>query len=561
MSAILNQHDDYHAVSQAHYFPLLVKSLLYRARAVANDERIYYADKSHYTYREFFARINRLANVLMGLGLQGGDIVAVMDWDTPRYLELYFAVPMCGLVLQTVNVRLSPDKVLYTLNHARPKALFLNAEFAPMVANRCDDVPSLEHVVWMSDDGTPIPNATKTSNNDIVGEYEALLAAASPTFDFPDFDENTIATTFYTSGTTGDPKGVFFTHRQLVLHTLGLVATVAPNCDPHGIRYSDVYMPLTPLFHVHAWGAPYLATMLGLKQIYPGRYLPARLVDLIEQHRVTFTHGVPAIVQMLLKEMTSRGGRFNGLKMLVGGSRLTEGLARAAVAQGIEVAAAYGMSETAPIIATATFRADDDPDPDQAIQRRIRTGTPAMLTEIHIWGEGDQRQPQDGRSAGELVVRAPWLTQSYYKNRDAGESLWQGGYLHTQDIAHMDAQGNVQITDRLKDVIKTGGEWVSSLEIETILSLHPSVADIAVIGVPDDRWGERPLAIVALKPDHANTNAEDILALGQQAAERGLIAKYAIPSELKILPELPKTSVGKLDKKVMRQMFAAGLYG
>lgn len=548
MSAILNQHDDYHAVEQAHYFPLLIKSLLYRARAVSNDERIYYADKVSYTYREFFARINRLANVLMGLGLERGDIVAVMDWNIHRYLELYFAVPMCGLILQTVNVRLSPDKVLYTLNQARPKALFLNAEFAPMVVNHRDDVPSIASIVWISNDGAPAPSDYQNpdTNSDIVGEYEALLAAASADFDFPDFDENTIATTFYTSGTTGDPKGVFFTHRQLVLHTLGLVATVAPNSDPQGIRYSDVYMPLTPLFHVHAWGAPYLATMLGLKQIYPGRYIPARLVDLIEQYNVNFTHGVPAMVQMLVKEMASRGGRFNSLKMLVGGSRLTEGLARAAVAQGIEVATAY-----------------DDPDPDLGIQRRIRTGMPVVLAEIQIWGDHNQPQPQpqDGHSVGELVVRAPWLTQSYYKNRDAGDDLWQGGYLHTQDIAYMDGRGNVQITDRLKDVIKTGGEWVSSLEIETILSLHPSVADVAVIGVPDDKWGERPLALVALKPDYTDTRAEDILALGQQAADRGLIAKYAIPSELKILPELPKTSVGKLDKKVMRQMFAEGLYG
>lgn len=551
--SVLNQHEDYNQAKDAYHYPLLIKHLLDSARVASRDQKIHYADKATFTYAQFFERINRLANVLTDLGLKKGDVVAVMDWDTNRFLELYFAVPMCGLILQTVNIRLSEDKVLYTINHAKPKALFLNSEFAPMIKNHTTDAPSVQNVVWMDDNNTPMPEYA-------TGEYEALLSKASDDFEFEDFDENTVATTFYTSGTTGNPKGVFFTHRQLVLHSLATVASLALNQDGNGLRYSDVYLPVTPLFHVHGWGVPYIATMIGLEQVYPGRYLPNTLVDLIEKYNVSFTHGVPTILQMLLKEMGNRGRKFNGLKMIIGGSRLTEGLARTAIDNGIEVSNAYGMSETAPVITMTRFNAKDSLSKDEDVLRRTRAGAPIFLSDIKIWDEHGNAQPMDAKSTGEIVVRSPWLTQSYFKNHDAGDELWRGGYLHTQDIAHMSDKGVIQVTDRLKDVIKSGGEWVSSLEIETILSLHPSVADIAVIGVPDEKWGERPLALIVLKPDHQDTTADDIIAIGMQAVERGIIPKYGIPSEIKFLSELPKTSVGKLDKKVMREMFAKGLF-
>lgn len=553
MSVILNLHDDYHQAKNAYHHPLLIKNLLDRAKIASRHKKIRYADRFEMSYETFFTRINRLANVLTDLGLRSGDVVAVMDWDTHRYLELYFAVPMCGLILQTVNVRLSEDKVLYTINHAKPKALFLNSEFAPMVKDHATDAPSIEKVVWLDDHDTPPPSAA-------YGEYEALLSAASDSYDFPDFDENTIATTFYTSGTTGNPKGVFFSHRQLVLHSLAVASTFGLNAEGQGLRYDDVYLPVTPLFHVHGWGLPYVATMVGLDQIYPGRYVPQNLVDLMEKYQVSFTHGVPTILQMLLGEMQSRGRTFNGMKMIIGGSRLTEGLCRQALDLGIEVFTAYGMSETCPVIACTTFNKSDQLSPEDDIKRRTKTGTPAVLTRIELWDEHGQAVATDGKSTGEIVVRSPWLTQSYFKNQDAGDELWAGGYLHTQDIANMNDKGELQVTDRLKDVIKSGGEWVSSLEIETLLSLHPSVADIAVIGIPDDKWGERPLALIVLKPTHQDTTADDIIAIGLQAVERGLIAKYAIPSDVKFVSELPKTSVGKLDKKVMRQMYAQGLY-
>jgi len=567
MTTILNQHEDYQQAQEAYGFPLIIKQLLNRAKIASKDQTISYADKVTYTYAEFFKRVNRLANVLKDMGLQAGDVVAVMDWDSHRYLEAYFAVPMSGMILQTVNVRLAEDKVLYTINHSKPKALLLNAEFEPMAKNYRHEAPSIEKIIWLDDaqygeDDTK--NYTKTEQANmpdyVEGEYEAMLAAASDEFDFPDFDENTIATTFYTSGTTGDPKGVFFTHRQIVLQTLSSTLASALSAEGQGARYNDVYMPMTPLFHVHAWCWPYGATMIGLKQVYPGRYVSEVLVDLIEQHKVTLSHGVPTILQMLIKEMATRGRKFNGLKLSVGGSKLNEALAEAAIESGIEFISGFGMSESCPVLARMAFGDQTSTmTTTEQINYRCLSGSPIMLVSMELWDANGKSLPMDGESTGELVVRAPWLTQSYFKNPDAGDELWRGGWMHTQDIGCITADGTLKITDRLKDVIKSGGEWVSSLEVENILSFHPCVAEVAVIGVADEKWGERPLALVVLKPDHTDIKAEDILALGHQAVEKGYLPKYGVPSEIKFLREMPKTSVGKLDKKKMRMMYAEKL--
>ncbi|MEK6199919.1 MAG: fatty acid--CoA ligase [Psychrobacter sp.] len=583
MTTILNQHEDYQQAEEAYGFPLIIKQLLNRAKVASTQQTISYADKVTYTYAEFFKRVNRLANVLKNMDLQAGDVVAVMDWDSHRYLEAYFAVPMSGMILQTVNVRLAEDKVLYTINHAKPKALLLNAEFEPMAKNYRHEAPSIEKIIWLDDagfddigfegtgfEGTGFDDAEYSEDNikakqvsmpDYVeGEYEAMLAAASDEFDFPDFDENTIATTFYTSGTTGDPKGVFFTHRQIVLQTLSSTLASALSAEGQGARYNDVYMPMTPLFHVHAWCWPYGATMIGLKQVYPGRYVSEVLVDLIERHKVTLSHGVPTILQMLIKEMATRGRKFNGLKLSVGGSKLNEGLAEAALESGIEFISGFGMSESCPVLARMAFGDQTNAmTTTEEINYRCLSGSPIMLVSMEIWDANGKALPMDGESTGELVVRAPWLTQSYFKNLDAGNELWRGGWMHTQDIACIAPDGTLKITDRLKDVIKSGGEWVSSLEVENILSFHPSVAEVAVIGVADEKWGERPLALVVLKPEHVDIKADAILALGHQAVEKGYLPKYGVPSEIKFLVEMPKTSVGKLDKKKMRMMYAEKL--
>lgn len=547
----------YNSAPLAYDYPLLIKQLLNRAKTVSQDQEIIYADKKRFTYADFFKRINQLANVLANLNLDAGDVIAVMDWDSHRYLESYFAIPMSEYILQTVNIRLSPEKVLYTINHAKPKVLMLNSEFAPLVKDYQFENSSIEHIIWLDDNGATYEGVFGGNQNRVVGEYEALVEAADDTFDFPDFDENTIATTFYTSGTTGDPKGVFFSHRQLVLHSMAEAATLGMLPDKQGVSYGDVYMPMTPMFHVHAWGFPFTATMVGLKQVYPGRYAPDTLLDLIINEKVSITHCVPTILQMVLKEAQDRGKSFGGLKMIIGGSRLTEGLAKAALAQDIEVYTGYGMSETAPLIGLTEFSINEpEMTADEDIARRCMSGKPVMMVDAQVWDQESNSVGTGKENTGELVLRAPWLTQSYFKNNDAGTELWENGYMHTQDIAYIGKDGYFKVTDRLKDVIKSGGEWISSLEIETILSLHPAVADVSVIGVPDKKWGERPVALIVLKPSHQDTTADDILAIAEQAVSKGIIPKYGVPSEVKFVDDLPKTSVGKHDKKVMRDNYA-----
>ena len=337
-----------------------------------------------------------------------------------------------------------------------------------------------------------------------------MLAASSDQYDFPDFDENTRATTFYTTGTTGLPKGVYFSHRQLVLHTITVMAALASPESGQRFHRGDVYMPLTPMFHVHAWGMPYIATVLGVKQVYPGRYLPERLVQLVRDEGVTFSHCVSTILHMMLSCPEAKSVDFGKWKIVIGGGALTHGLARVAVDRGIDIFAGYGMSETCPVLSLAQLPPGAEAlDADEQLRLRCKTGLPIPLVDLHIVNENMEDVTHDGKAYGEVVVRAPWLTQGYLNNPEASADLWGGGYLHTQDIANIDPTGNLQITDRIKDVIKSGGEWISSLEIESLISLHPGVSEVAVIGISDEKWGERPVALVVLK-EGAEITEDDI---------------------------------------------------
>ena len=532
----------------AYAYPLLIKQLLHTPLAVAPDQEIVYRDRSRYTYRTLRERIGRLANALSGLGVEAGQTVAIMDWDSHRYLECFFAVPMMGAVLQTVNIRLSPEQVLYTLNHAKADIVLVNAEFIPMLAIIKDQLETVKQFVLITDGGDmaafKVPYA---------GEYEALLAAADSHYDFPDFDENTRATTFYTTGTTGLPKGVYFSHRQLVLHTLSVCTGIATSPVFGRLSSDDVYMPITPMFHVHAWGVPYIATMLGLKQVYPGRYAPDTLLQYIQTEKVTFSHCVPTILHMILTSPAAKDVDLKGWKVIIGGSALPKGMAVAALERGIDVFTGYGMSETCPILTIARVTSDTPADDlDAQANARVKTGRPVPLVDLRTVDADFLDVPRDGKSPGEVVARAPWLTQGYLHNPQSSEDLWAGGYLHTGDIGVIDPQGNLQITDRMKDVIKTGGEWVSSLELESIISQHPAVNEVAVIGVKDEKWGERPLALVVLKADH-KASIEDIQAVVMRSAEAGHISKYAVPDKVKFVDNLARTSVGKLNKKAMRE--------
>jgi fatty-acyl-CoA synthase len=537
----------------AYAYPLLVKHLLHTALATAPDQEIVYRDLRRYDYRTLRQRIGKLASALALLGVEPGDTVAVMDWDSHRYLECYFAVPMMGAVLQTVNVRLSPEQILYTLNHAKPRVLLVHSDFLPVLEEIKDRIEPVKTYVLLAD-GADRP----TTSLAIAAEYEELLASGSAGYEFGDFDENTRATTFYTTGTTGLPKGVYFSHRQLVLHTLAGLAALGSAAVGQRFHRADVYMPITPMFHVHAWGVPYIATVMGVKQVYPGRYAPDVLLRLIQTEKVTFSHCVPTILHMLLNSPGSQDVELSGFKMIIGGSALSKGLAQAALARGIDVFAGYGMSETCPILTIAQLTPEIlERDADGQVAVRTKAGRPIPLVDLRIVDEEMRDVPGDGKTAGEVVVRAPWLTQGYLGDGRNSEQLWRGGYLHTNDIASIDADGYVGITDRLKDVIKSGGEWISSLEIEDILSQHPGVSEAAVIGVPDERWGERPMALIVTKPGYVDKpTADDIKAHVQRYADKGVVSRWAVPSRVRTLEALDKTSVGKLDKKLMRHKYA-----
>jgi fatty-acyl-CoA synthase len=315
-------------------------------------------------------------------------------------------------------------------------------------------------------------------------------------------------------------------------------------------------MPITPMFHVHAWGVPYIATLLGLKQVYPGRYAPETLARYVRDEKVTFSHCVPTILQMLLTNAEAKAVDLKGWKVIIGGSALPKGLATAALERGIDVFTGYGMSETCPILTIARAPGDvPAEDLDGQAEQRIRTGYPVPLVDLHTVDGDLLDTPRDGKSSGEIVVRAPWLTMGYLHNPSASDELWAGGYLHTGDIGVIDPAGCLQVTDRLKDVIKTGGEWVSSLELENIISQHPAVSEVAVVGVKDDKWGERPLAMVVLKPGQTAT-ADEIKATVAKSAEAGHISRYAVPDEIRFVEELARTSVGKINKKAIREHLA-----
>ena len=531
----------------AYAYPLLIKSLLLSGERYGATNEIVYADKLRYSYTTLNQRIRRLANALTAAGVKAGDTVAMLDWDSHRYLECFFAVPMIGAVLHTVNIRLSADQVLYTMNHAEDDLVLVHDDFVPLIEQIHDRLTTVKGFIRLSDNAapdTPLP---------LLGEYENLLARASPDYDFPDFDENSVATVFYTTGTTGSPKGVYFTHRQLVLHTLTATGSLSGYQSMPLVRCDDVYMPITPMFHVHAWGVPYVATLMGIKQVYPGRYEPNSLVRLFREEKVTFSHCVPTVLQMILGCDEAKNTRLDGWKMLLGGSALTLGIAAQASAKGIQVHSGYGMSETCPLLCTSYLSGAELEQSTQAqLSLRIKTGMPTPMVDLKIIDADGHAVAHDGESLGEIVVRAPWLTQGYLHEPEKGAELWQDGWMHTGDLASIDPVGRVEIKDRIKDVIKTGGEWISSLDLESLISEHASVISVAVVGIADEQWGERPMALVVCAPGHV-LDQPILEAHLQQFVACGRINKWAIPKQFDFVVEIPKTSVGKINKKLIRE--------
>ena len=514
------------------------------------DQEIVYRGAVRFTYRTFHERVRRLATALGKIGVKPGDTVAVMDWDSHRYLECFFAVPMIGAVLHTVNMRLSAEQLVYTISprrgHGHHRQRGVPAGPGP------DQEPHRHGEEVHPDQRIRGPPAVA-----LDGEYEALLASADPLEEFPDFDENTRATTFYSTGTTGMPKGVYFSHRQLVLHTLATIASLGTAVTQGRFHREDVYMPLTPMFHVHAWGIPYVATMLGVKQVYPGKYVPEILLKLIVEEKVTFSHCVPTILNMLVSSPAAASVNLSGWKVLIGGSALPRSTALAALKRGVDVAVGYGLSESCPVLTVSQLSTEElQRGTEEQAELRCRTGRPFALVDLKVIDEKGVEVPSDDKSSGEIVVRAPWLTQGYLKDATNSERLWEGGWMHTQDIACRNAGGSIRITDRAKDIIKVGGEWLSSLELEDILSTHSAVAESAVVAKADPTWGEIPVALVVLKKDQKATEKE-LSAHVKAYADKGVLPREAFLVKIRFVDAIDKTSVGKINKVALRAKYLA----
>ena len=534
----------------AYNYQLLLKHLLHYGVAWAPDQEIVYRDLVRESYSTMYQRVLRLASALQSLGVKPGTKVGVIEWDSHRYLEMYFAIPGIGAVLHTINPRLAPEDIAYTMAHAEDEVLIFHEDFYPLVERIRPRVPSIRKTILITDKKEKPPIKADA-------EYEELISSATPLEDLPDFDENTQATLCYTTGTTGLPKGVYFSHRQLVLHTFAVGLAVCGLGNFGGIHKHDVYMPLTPMFHIHAWGIPYLSTCLGLKQVYPGRYEPEMILRLLINEKVTFSHCVPTILQMIVTSPVVRGIDLSNWRVVIGGARLPKGLAVEATKLGIKVYAGYGLSETCPVLTLAHLKPPMEAwSEEEKIDYQIMTGFPIPLVYLRVVDAAGNDVPRDKASLGEIIVRAPWCTPGYYKEPQKSEELWAGGWLHTGDVAWVEEKGYIQIVDRLKDVIKSGGEWIVSQELENLLSLHEGVLEAAVIGVPDEKWGERPWAVVVPKADYKGKLTEEMLkAHLNRYVEEGIITSWAVPDKFIFVDEIPKTSVGKIDKKVLRSRY------
>ena len=532
----------------AYEYPLLIKNLLFCPFAYNPDQQIVFRDTVRITYREMRERVARLAAALIKLGVKPGDTVAVLDWDSHRYLECYFAIPMIGAVLHTVNIRLSPEQLVYTITHAEDRVILVNPDFLPILESIKGRIDTVEHFVLLANAG----EKHETSLN-ITGTYEELLSGSLPLKEFPDFDENTRATTFYTTGTTGMPKGVYFSHRQLVVHTLSALIDLTFHADKGRFHKEDVYMPITPMYHVHAWAIPYMATVMGVKQVYPGKYLPETLLKLIAAEKVTYSHCVPTIINMLLTDPTSKNIDLSKWKVVIGGSALPRAIALKAMERGIDIYCGYGMSETAPFIAIQHMNSEEYKLPAETRAGLLtRSGRPIGLVDLRILDANGAEVPYDDKTTGEVVARAPWFTQGYLKDKLNSEKLWEGGWMHTQDVACWNATRSLRITDRTKDVIKVGGEWVSSLEMEDVLCMHPAIAEAAVIGHPHTNWGEVPFALVVIKKDET-LKEKALMEHIKKYIELGLLPRQAILMRIKFVGALEKTSVKKINKVELRK--------
>jgi fatty-acyl-CoA synthase len=479
-----------------------------------------------YTYRDAHARARRLANALKKLGIGEQDRVATLAWNTYRHFEIYYAVAGSGAIIHTINPRLFPDQIAYIANHAEDKVVFYDTTFAPLVEKAKAQVKSVKRWIALDD------------------EYEKLLQAESERFDWPEFDERNAACLCYTSGTTGNPKGALYSHRSTIIHAYGSALPDALNLSAR-----DVILPVVPMFHVNAWGLPYACALTGAKVVFPAQHLDGKsLHQLFEAEEVTMSAGVPTVWLGLLNYVKENKLRFSTLKrVVIGGSACPPAMIRAFQEEyGVEVLHAWGMTEMSPLGTVTTFKAKHAKwSPEERTRLQNKQGRAIYGVDMRIVGEDGEELPWDGKAFGDLQVRGPWVIKSYFKG-EGGDPLRQG-WFPTGDVATLDADGYMQITDRSKDVIKSGGEWISSIDLENIAVAHPAIAEAAVIGVKHPKWDERPI-VVAVKKAGKDVSREELLKFYE-----GKIAKWWMPDDVVFVKELPHTATGKLSKLTLRQ--------
>ena len=523
--------------------PLLISGILRHGQQVYGASRVVTitgpeAESVEATFAEVARRSEQLAKALGRLGVGDSDRVGTFLWNNQTHLEAYLAVPAMGAVLHTLNLRLFPEQLAYVINHAEDQVIICDASIAGLLARVRDQIPTVRHIVVVGDGDAEALGATLV--------YEDLLAAEEPGFDWPRFDERQAAAMCYTSGTTGNPKGVVYSHRSTFLHSMTITAG-----SSLGISERDSVLSIVPMFHANAWGTPYGAFMTGADMIMPQQYLQAApLAAIIDRHRPTVSAGVPTIWSDLLRFAQSNPVDLSSLRMITAGGAAVprQLIERFRDELGVELVQGWGMTETSPLCALAT--PPRQASPDEEIEWRAKTGRIVPGVEVRICADDGTVLPNDGEAIGEFEVRGPWITGSYYG--DPSTDRFHDGWLRTGDIGSLDRYGYMQISDRSKDVIKSGGEWISSVELENEVMAHPDVVEAAVIAVPDERWSERPLVAVVLE-EGSDVTPDDLLVF---LADR--VSRWWLPERWSIVDEVPKTSVGKFDKKVLRSRHADG---